>query len=61
VAEVLEVVGRIGYVADTGYCCMAEVVEAYGCVVEVGWHWIDAAFGPASALASIKEKETKSK
>jgi hypothetical protein len=27
----------------------------YGCVVEaveVGWRWVDAAFGPATALAS---------
>jgi hypothetical protein len=29
---------------------MAEVVEGYGCVVEVvvvGWNWVDVAFGPA--------------
>jgi hypothetical protein len=35
---------------------MAEVVEGYGCVVEVvgvGWRWIDAAFGLASALALV--------
>jgi hypothetical protein len=34
---------------------MAEVVEGYGCVVDmvgVGWCWVDAAFSPASALAS---------
>jgi hypothetical protein len=27
-------------------------VEAYDCVVEVGWRWVDVAFGPAMALAS---------
>jgi hypothetical protein len=27
-------------------------MEGYGCVVEVGWRWVDGAFGPASALAS---------
>jgi hypothetical protein len=31
---------------------MAEVVEGYDCVVEMGWHWFDAVFDPASALAS---------
>jgi hypothetical protein len=30
---------------------MTEVVEGYGSVVGVGWHWIDAAFGPAPSLA----------
>jgi hypothetical protein len=37
---------------------MAEVVEGYECVVEVegvGWRWVDATFGPASALALIDE------
>jgi hypothetical protein len=41
---------------------MAEVVEGYGCVVEVvgvgvgvGWRLVDAAFGPASALAPVDE------
>jgi hypothetical protein len=55
----VEVVRRIGCVAevvadDTGCCRMAEVVEGYGCVVDmvgVGWCWVDAAFSPASALA----------
>jgi hypothetical protein len=27
-------------------------VEGYGCVVEVGWRWVDAVFGPTSVLAS---------
>jgi hypothetical protein len=31
---------------------MAEVVEGYNCVVEVGWHWVDATFGPAMVVAS---------
>jgi hypothetical protein len=31
---------------------MVEVVEACDCVVEVGWRWVDAAFGPAMTLAS---------
>jgi hypothetical protein len=38
-----------------GYECVVEVVERYECVVEiveVGWRWVAAAFGPASALAS---------
>jgi hypothetical protein len=33
-------------------------VEGYGCVVEVvgvGWCWVDAPFGPTSALAPIDE------
>jgi hypothetical protein len=43
---------------------MAKVVEGYGCVVEVEvvgvgwhwhWHWVDAAFGPALALALVDE------
>jgi hypothetical protein len=28
-------------------------VEGHDCVVEVGWSWDDAAFGLATALASI--------
>jgi hypothetical protein len=31
---------------------MVEVLEGYDCMVEVGWHWVDAAFGLAIALAS---------
>jgi hypothetical protein len=34
---------------------MTEVVEGYGCVVVVvgvGCRWVDAAFGPASTVAS---------
>jgi hypothetical protein len=31
---------------------MAEVVEGYDCVVEVGWRWVDASFDPVMALAS---------
>jgi hypothetical protein len=31
---------------------MTEVVERYDCVVGVGWRWVDAATGPAVALAS---------
>jgi hypothetical protein len=34
---------------------MAKVVEGYDCVVEVvgvGWHWVDAASGPATTLPS---------
>jgi hypothetical protein len=34
---------------------MMEVVEGYDCVVEVmevGWRWVDATFGPATTPAS---------
>jgi hypothetical protein len=31
---------------------MTKVVEGYDCAVEVGWRWVDAAFGPTMALAS---------
>jgi hypothetical protein len=39
---------------------MAEVVDGYGCVVEVVgvgwcWRWVDVAFGPAPALALVIE------
>jgi hypothetical protein len=33
------------------------VVEGYDCVVEVSWHWVDAAFGPVTALASAPAGE----
>jgi hypothetical protein len=60
VVEVVEVVGRFGCmsvmaVGDMGCCRMAEVVEGYNCVVEVaevGWCWVDAAFGLATAFVS---------
>jgi hypothetical protein len=29
----------------------------YDCVVEVVWRWVDAAFGPASALVSTPTDE----
>jgi hypothetical protein len=59
-AEVVVVVRRIGCVTvmavdDMGCCRMAEVVEGYNCVVEVaevGWCWVNAAFGLAMTLAS---------
>jgi hypothetical protein len=59
-AEVVKVLGRIGcpvvtVVGDMGSCRMAEVVEGYNCVLEVaevGWCWVDAAFGIVMTLAS---------
>jgi hypothetical protein len=32
-------------------------VGRYDCVVEVGWRWVDAAFGPATALVSAPADE----
>jgi hypothetical protein len=48
-------VGRVVYavevmVADGEFGCVAEVVEE-------GWHWVDAAFGQAEALASVLASE----
>jgi hypothetical protein len=37
-------------VADGEFGCVAEVVEE-------GWHWVDAAFGRAEALASVLASE----
>jgi hypothetical protein len=36
---------------------MAEVVEGYDCVVEVGWRWVDVTFGPVMALGSTSVGE----
>jgi hypothetical protein len=62
VAEVIEVVRRIGCVTvmavgDMGCCRMVEVVEGYNCVVEVGWRWVDAVFGLVMTLTSAPTGE----